>query len=99
MGDTRKFSREGHGPVFNQNLSFAQVESGIFKLQGSGIRRPDADAHVCKFYGYRAQVCYIWSQLIPPLNKAATDPKNWIRDPVGSDLDLDPLTHETFSIN
>ena len=30
--------------------------------------------------------------------KAATDPKNWIRDPAGSDPDPDPdpLTHGTF---
>ena len=27
--------------------------------------------------------------------KAATDPKNWIRDPAGSDPDPDPLTHGT----
>ena len=25
--------------------------------------------------------------------KAATDPKNWIRDPVGTDPDPDPLTN------
>ena len=30
--------------------------------------------------------------------KAATDPKNWIRDPAGSDPDPDPLTHGTYSI-
>ena len=28
--------------------------------------------------------------------KAATDPKNWIRDPAGSDPDPDPLTHDAF---
>ena len=28
--------------------------------------------------------------------KAATDPKNWIRDPAGSDPDPDPLTNGTF---
>ena len=34
------------------------------------------------------------------MHKAATDPKNWIRDPAGSDPDPDPdpLTHGTHSI-
>ena len=31
-------------------------------------------------------------------SKAATDPKNWIRDPAGSDPDPDPLVHGTYSI-
>ena len=30
--------------------------------------------------------------------KAAMDPKNWIREPAGSDSDPDPLTHGTFFI-
>ena len=37
-----------------------------------------------------------WMQDIGHCTKAATDPKNWIREPAGSDLDPDPLTHETF---
>ena len=36
-------------------------------------------------------VCFICVHI-----KAAPDPKNWIRDPAGSDPDPDPLTLRTF---